>query len=102
MLHSIVCIAYVFSQPFVQEVGYRVNLRTRECEKFEISEKFDPVEVPVNATLDATGYLGAKVVPENNVEMNFYSGHTEEGITIVCSNCYSIYFCQDIIKVLGQ
>ena len=63
----------------MQEIGYRVNLRTRECEKFRLTEKFDPVEVPASATLDNTVYLGAKVVPENNVEMNFYSGHTEEG-----------------------
>jgi len=55
-------------------------LRTRECEKFQLSEKFRPVEVPANATLDSTFYLGAKVVPNNNLEMNSYSGHTPEGI----------------------
>jgi len=86
----------------MQGVGYRVNLRTRECEKFQLTEKFRPVEVPANTTLDDTVYLGAKVVPENNVEINFYTGNTEEGIAMVCSNCYCIYFWQDIIEVLGQ
>jgi len=64
----------------MQGVGYRVNLRTRECESFQLSEKFHLVEVPVNATLDDTFYLGAKAVPENSVEMNLYSGNTERGI----------------------
>jgi len=63
----------------MQGVGYRVNLQTRECESFQLSEKFHLVEVPVNATLDDTVYLGAKAVPENNVEMNLYSGNTERG-----------------------
>ena len=63
----------------MQGIGYRVNLRTRECEKFQLTEKFRPIEVPANTTLDDTFYLGAKVVPENNVEMNSYSGNTLEG-----------------------
>ena len=62
-----------------KEVGYRLNLRTRECEKFVLTEPFHYIEVPTNTTLDATYYLGSPEVAGNSVEMHFYSGDTERG-----------------------
>lgn len=60
-------------------MGYRVNLQTRECEKFVLSEPWQPYEVPPNTTLDYTFYLGSSAVAGNSVEMNYYSGDTERG-----------------------
>jgi len=51
-----------------------------KCEKFQLLYKFHFVEVPANTTLESTYYLGAKGVPNNNVEMNFYAGQTPRGI----------------------
>lgn len=64
---------------FPQQVGYRINLRTRECERFPLQEPFPYVEVPTNATLDYTFYLGSSAIPGNFVEMNYYSAYTERG-----------------------
>ncbi|XP_065919767.1 mammalian ependymin-related protein 1-like [Dysidea avara] len=60
-------------------VGYRLNLKTRECEKFPLTEPWHPTEVPENTTLDGTYYLGSTSVPNNYVEMNFYHGYTDRG-----------------------
>lgn len=61
-------------------MGYRLNLRTRECEKFPLTEPFRPVEVPSNTTLDGTYYLGSTSAGVDNfVEMNYYSGYTDRG-----------------------
>ena len=60
-----------------KETGYRLNLRTRECEKFVLTEPFHYIEVPPNTTLDATYFLGSPEVAGNYVEMHFYSGDTE-------------------------
>jgi len=62
-----------------KEIGYRLNLQTRECEKFVLTEPFHYIEVPLNTTLGATYYLGSSQVPGNSVEMNYYSGDTERG-----------------------
>ena len=66
-------------------MGYRLNLRTRVCEKFVLSEPWMPYEVPANATLDNTFYLGSAGVAGNSVEMNYYSGNTERGKNIISS-----------------
>ena len=63
----------------MQQIGYRLNLKTRECEKFVISGPWQPYAVPLNTTLDFTFYLGSSGVAGNSVEMNYYSGDTERG-----------------------
>ena len=64
-----------------QGIGYRLNVRTRECEKFPLTEPWRPVEVPANTTLEATYYLGSENVPGNYVRMNAYHGNTERGVS---------------------
>jgi len=54
-------------------------VRTRECERFVLSEPFPYVEVPQNATLDYTYYLGSSAIPGNFVEMNYFSDENERG-----------------------
>jgi len=56
-------------------------VRTRECEKFPLTEPWRPVEVPANTTLEATYYLGSENVPGNYVRMNAYHGNTERGVS---------------------
>lgn len=73
------CINCINAIPLSKQTGYRVNLRTRECEKFVLTEPFHYIEVPTNATLDATYYLGSSGVAGNSVEMHFYSAYTERG-----------------------
>ena len=72
-------------------MGYRINLRTGECETFLLTEPFPYVEIPSNATLDYTYYLGSSAIPDNYVEMDYYSGYSEEGIKIcISTRSYSI------------
>ena len=68
----------------MQGVGYRLNLKTRECEKFPLHEPWRPVEVPVNTTLENTFYLGSVDAANNYVKMNAYHGYTDRGKAI----CY--------------
>ena len=58
-------------------------MRTRECETFPLQEEFPYVEVPFNATLDYTYYLGSSAIPGNYVEMNYYSDSNERGKRMV-------------------
>jgi len=76
--------------PLIQGVGYRLNLRTRECEKFPLTEPWRPTEVPDNTTLDGTYYLGSTSVPNNYVEVNFYEGYTDRGEYTVILNVFLI------------
>ena len=72
-------------------MGYRVNLRTRECETFELREAFPYVEVPPNATLDYTFYLGSSAIPGNYVEMNYYSDINEQGMALHTKHVNILY-----------
>ena len=65
-------------------------MRTRECEKFPLTEPWHTIEVPENCSLDSTYYLGSPSAGVNNyVEMNYYSGYTERGKEIAF--CY--HYC---------
>lgn len=44
-----------------------------------LQEPFPYIEVPSNATLDYTFYLGSSGVPGNSVEMNYFSDSNERG-----------------------
>ncbi|XP_065919762.1 mammalian ependymin-related protein 1-like [Dysidea avara] len=70
-----------YDELFLHEegVGYRLNLKTRECEKFPLHEPWRPVEVPVNTTLENTFYLGSVDAANNYVKMNAYHGYTDRG-----------------------
>ena len=63
----------------MQSVGYRLNLNTRECEKFPLYEEWRPVGVPANTTLENSFYLGSPDVANNYVRMNTYHGNTDRG-----------------------
>ena len=95
--------SYLHFVLLMQQIGYKLNLRTRVCEKFVLSEPWVPYEVPANTTLDYTYYLGSAGVAGNSVEMNFFSGDTERGKNIIeiASLCFMLCSFQVTTGVCG-
>ena len=61
-----------------QNVGYRINARTRECQRFTLREPFRRIEVPDLANFTSSGYIGSSVSGAG-VLVNVFSGDTEHG-----------------------
>ena len=62
-------------------MGYRLNLRTKECEKFTLTEPFRVVGVPDDARFDeirVLGLLGGD--PGDSLVVDKYEGDTTRGV----------------------
>ncbi|CAH1261897.1 EPDR1 [Branchiostoma lanceolatum] len=79
---------------------YRLNLKSKECEKKELTEPWRPFEVPPNATFLGESYIGTGAVPGAGVltelwERTFESGdkffgaYTVEGCIPIQDEFYS-------------
>ena len=64
----------------MQRLGYRLNLRTRQCEKFTLTEPFRPIEVPENATSRGAAYVGSSSVSGAGVLVDIFVGDTPRGM----------------------
>lgn len=63
----------------MQKIGYRLNLRERQCTRFNLTESFHPIEVPPEATFFGSFYVGSSAAEGAGVLVNAWGGQTERG-----------------------
>ncbi|XP_062502248.1 mammalian ependymin-related protein 1-like [Corticium candelabrum] len=70
-----------YDQLFIhkEQIGYSLNIRTRQCEKFPLTEPFQKNGVPEGATYLGTHYIGSSADPAYGVEVKEFSAYTERG-----------------------
>lgn len=56
--------------------GYRLNLQTRVCDKFAITDDFRPIAIPQNATFLGEFFLGTSSVQGAGVLVESWAGNT--------------------------
>ncbi|XP_065184342.1 mammalian ependymin-related protein 1-like isoform X2 [Sycon ciliatum] len=64
---------------FKQKLGYKINLKTRQCFNYTLLEPFRPIEVPTNATSRGEEYIGVSSVPGASVLVTLWSADTTIG-----------------------
>ena len=60
-------------------MGYRVDLKTGECNKFQLTEPFEKIGVSPDDELVGKAEIGSNAQTGEGVEVNIYEGHTERG-----------------------
>ncbi len=65
-----------------QGEGYRLNLETRECEKFELKEPFRVIEVPPGARPVGELEIGTSAIPGAGVLVQVYEENLPRGIKL--------------------
>ncbi|CAH1772370.1 unnamed protein product, partial [Owenia fusiformis] len=60
-----------------EHVEYRIDMKTRKCEKRPITWEWYPEEVPRNSTFYGEAYLGASI-PEAGVEVSMWGAEYKE------------------------
>ena len=69
-------------------MGYRLNLRTKECEKYRLTEPFGYWGLPEAARFDEDRVIGSLAAPGAGLEVALYEDDTTKGIdTCVFSAC---------------
>ncbi|XP_035657336.1 mammalian ependymin-related protein 1-like [Branchiostoma floridae] len=58
---------------------YRLNLKTKECQKREMSNAWRPFQVPPNSTFLGESYIGTGAVPGAGVLTELWSNTFEDG-----------------------
>ena len=83
-LELLICIVtfccFFFS---LQGVGYRLNLKTRECDRFTLREDFRPIAVPPGARAMGEVYIGSSAVVGSGVLVKIFGAETERGKVLV-------------------
>jgi len=64
---------------FKEKIGYRLNIRERQCTRFNLTESFRPIEVPPEATFFGSFYVGSSAAEGAGVLVNAWGGQTERG-----------------------
>lgn len=67
----------------MQKIGYRLNIRERTCESFNLSEPFRPVEVPPEAKFLGSFYVGSSAAPGAGILVDTWGGQTERGEVLI-------------------
>ena len=62
-----------------QNIGYRLNLKTKVCDKFTLKEPFPVIGVPTDAHFDGEGYIGVSGLVGAGVLVDLFSADTERG-----------------------
>lgn len=62
-----------------QQIGYRLNLKTKKCDKFSLKEPFPFIGVPSDAHFDGEGYIGTSGVVGAGVLVDLYTADTQRG-----------------------
>ena len=60
-------------------MGYKLNLKTKVCEKFALNEPFREVGVPLGARLEGELEIGTAAVPGAGVRVQVYEAETPRG-----------------------
>ncbi len=68
-------------------MGYKLNLKTKECEKFTLNEPFREVGVPLGARLEGELEIGTAAFPGAGVRVQVYEAETPRGE----NSCDSMY-----------
>ena len=63
----------------IQNEFYRINLKTKECEKFPLTSPFQPIEVPPEAHFRGSEYVGVEGLIGAGFETELWVGSTERG-----------------------
>ena len=74
----------------MQQLGYRLNLRTKECEKFKLTEPFRYFGVPDDAHFDEDRIIGSLAAPGAGLEVARYDGETSSGKSAAASLCTAL------------
>ena len=77
----------------LQGVGYRLNLKMRECDRFMLREDFRPIAVSPGARAMGEVYIGTSAVVGSGVLVKIFGAETERGkvlVVIFSSFGYSI------------
>ena len=64
----------------MQQLGYRLNLKTKVCEKFKLTEPFREIGVPLGARLDGEVEIGTAAIPGAGVLTQIYEADTPRGV----------------------
>ena len=81
----------------MQQMGYRLNLRTKMCEKFKLTEPFRYFGVPDDARFDEDRIIGSLAAPGAGLEVARYEGETTDGkcvFTVHCSPTHAMLVCR--------
>lgn len=63
----------------LQKIGYRLNIRERTCERFNLTEPFRAIEVPPEARSFGSLYIGSSAAEGAGVLVDVWGGQTERG-----------------------
>lgn len=63
----------------MQKIGYRLNIRERTCERFNLTEPFRAIEVPPEAKSFGSLYIGSSAAEGAGVLVDVWGGQTERG-----------------------
>ena len=74
----------------LQQIGYRLNLKTKVCDKFTLKEPFPVIGVPPDAKFDGEGYIGASGLVGAGVLVDLFNADTERGELYCRLLCISI------------
>eukprot|EP00118_Oscarella_pearsei_P024422 m.306034 g.306034 ORF g.306034 m.306034 type:complete len:207 (+) comp40911_c0_seq1:38-658(+) len=62
----------------LEHAHYRIDLRTKQCTRYELTEPFEPIAVPIDAHFLESRYIGSSAVPGAGVLANVWIGESEE------------------------
>ncbi len=69
----------VVSSITLQKMGYRLNLKTKECQKYTLNEPFREVGVPLGARMVGELEIGTAAIPGAGVRVQVYEMATARG-----------------------
>ena len=73
----------------MQQIGFRLNLRTKKCERFTLTEPFRYIGVPEDAHFDEVRVLGTQAVPGAGLVVDRFEGDTSRGM---CVRLFSVLY----------
>lgn len=62
-----------------QQVGYRINVRTKECSKFSLTDPFPIIGPYLDDSYQGEAFIGSSISDRDGVRVQMYSGSNERG-----------------------
>lgn len=62
-----------------EQVGYRINVRTKECSKFSLTDPFPIIGPYLDDSYQGEAFIGSSISDRDGVRVQMYSGSNERG-----------------------